>query len=242
VSRRERSTDGSTRGSSSKLRRILFWAIYVTAFVLVVAVLVFPYDKIVEKTLVDRAARNDVNLEFESFDYKFPSRIVCKGVTVKSAGDTVVGGNTYWRELDCELSVRALLDGQLDVTGFHGVLSSGSDSEGDYVVDGSFSIAGIGNAPGTAAAGRVLHISRLTVHGQGVNVSMTGDVTIRGSAKDTGVDLSVNIEQLDRVTSANKSLQLMFMTLRFAMGQDEAPIKISMRGQGANTVVEKQVI
>ena len=75
----------------SKLRRTLFWSIYGLVFIFILVVLLFPYDTIAERFVIRTAARNGFAVSFESFDYKIPSRLVCRGMTVKPI---VSGSNT----------------------------------------------------------------------------------------------------------------------------------------------------
>jgi len=240
VRRRDHNSDDVESRRSSIIRRILFWLIYTVVFAVVVTVLLFPYDKVAKRAVVSAAARSGMDIEFESFDYRFPSRIVCGGMTVVPKSNSLIRGSTYWREFECEVGVRALFDRRLDVTHFRGVLDSGSIEEGEYVIEGSTVVSGMGASPGPSSASPTVHIRNLTVQGQGVNLSVAGDVNISGSVRSTAVDLSVDIEQLDPVTSANKSLSMVFMGLKFAMGTDKPPLSITMRGRGTDTVVEKK--
>jgi hypothetical protein len=240
VGRREHKSDEVENRPPSRTRRILFWLIYATVFAVVAITLLFPYDRVAKRAVVGAAASSGVALEFETFDYRFPSRIVCGGVTVTPKSDGLIGGSTYWREFECEVDVRELFGGRLDVTHFRGVLDSGSIEEGEYVVEGSLAVSGMGASSGSSSTNPAVHIRNLTVQGRGVNLSVAGDVNITGSVRSTAVDLSVDIEQLDPATSANKSLSMVFLGLKFAMGTDKPPLSITMRGRGADTVVEKK--
>jgi len=240
VQRRERTSNETEGRKPSKIRRVLFWILYTVIFAVVVTALLFPYDTIAQRVLVRAAARNGIDLEFETFDYRFPSRIVCGGMTVTSKSDGLIGGSTFWREFESEVDVRALFDRRLDVTHFRGVLDSGSVEEGEYAVEGSIMVSGMDVPSGSSSTNPAMHIRNLTLQGEGVNLSVAGDVNISGSVRSTAVDLSVDIEQLDRVASANDSLAMLFMGLRFAMGADDPPIRVTMRGRGADTVVEKK--
>ena len=237
--RRDRNSDELESRPPSRTRRILFWLIYATVFAVVMTILLFPYDRVAKRAVVSAAARNGLDLEFETFDYRFPSRIVCGGMTVTSKNDGLIRGSTYWPEFECEVNVRALFDRRLDVTHFRGVLDSGSVEEGEYAIEGSIVVSGM---VGPSSTNPPVHIRHLTLQGQGVNLSVAGDVSIAGSVGSTAVDLSVDIEQLDRdpVTSANDSLSMVFMGLKFAMGTDKPPLSITMRGRGADIVVEKK--
>ena len=236
MGRREHKSDEVENRPPSRTRRILFWLIYATVFAVVAITLLFPYDRVAKRAVVGAAASSGVDLEFETFDYRFPSRIICGGVTVTPKSDGLFSGSTYWREFECEVDVRELFDGRLDVTHFRGVLDSGSVEEGEYVIEGSTVVSGMGSSSTNPA----VHIRNLTVQGRGVNLSVAGDVNITGSVRSTAVDLSVDIEQLDSATSANKSLSMVFLGLKFAMGTDKPPLSITMRGRGADTVVEKK--
>jgi len=267
VRRRERNSDETEGRPPSKTRRVLFWILYTVIFAGIVTVLLFPYDMVAKRVLVHAAARNgmdlefesfdyrfpsrivcggmtvasnSIDLEFESFDYRFPSRIVCRGMTVASRGDGLIGGSTYWPEFECEADVRALFDRRLDITHFRGALDSGSVEEGEYAIEGSIEVSGTGASSAPSPSDPVVHIRNLTLRGQGVNLSVSGDVSMSGSVRSIGLDLSVDIEQLDQVTSANNSLAMVFMGLKFAMGADEPPLRITMRGRGADIVVEKK--
>jgi len=264
---RDRNSNETEDRPPSTTRRVLFWLIYILVSVVVVGALVFPYDTVVKRVVVSLAARNGAALEADSFDYRFPSRIVCGGMTVASNGidlevetfdyrfpsrivcggmtvvpktDGLIRGSTYWREFECEVGVRTLFDRCLDVAHFRGTLDSGSVEEGEYAVEGSIVVSGVGASPRTSSTNPDVHIRDFTLQGEGVNLSVAGDVSISGSVRSTAVDLSVDIEQLDRATSANDMLAMVFMGLRFAMGTDDPPIRVTMRGRGADTVVEKK--
>jgi len=241
VRRDKHKSDGSKEKSLSKTRRVLFWVVYVLVFTLVVVFLLFPYDKFVEGLVVRAAARNGFEFEFESFDYRFPARIVCRRMTVtpKVGGR---GGSIHWREFECRIAARPLVDRRIDVMHLQAALESGDETEGEYRIEASFVVAMADTPSGMSASGQVVHIRSLTLEGQGVNLSISGDVTISGSPRSRGIDLSVDIEKLDRVSSANEQLSMLFMGLKFAMGDDEPPLGITMRGQGMNLDIEKRAV
>jgi len=225
-----------TRPVPSRARRLLFWTAYAILFAVVLTVLAFPYDRVVKHVIVSIAGSNGIMLEFDSFDHRFPARIVCRGMTVASSGDGILGSGIRWREFECDVALRPLIGRCIDMQHFRGVLDSGSDTEGVYTIEGSAAI----DAAGASSAGQVVRIRGLTLRGQGVNLSVSGDVTMARSIREIGIDLSVDVEQLDRLTSANTLLDKVFLGLKFAMGSDKPPICITMQGQGADTEVVKK--
>jgi len=236
VRRTNHSSDGSEEKSPSRTRRVVFWLVYVLLLVLVVTLLVFPYDRVVEGLVVRVAARNGLGLEFESFDYRFPARIVCRGMTVTPRVGGRDADGIYWPEFECRTAFRPLLKGTVDVMHLSGRVETGDESEGEYLIAGSFVVPAAQSGP--SPSGQILHIRRLALEGQGVNLTLRGDVNITGSPR--GIDLSVDIERLDRMTSVDKRLSMLLMALKFAMGADEPPLVITIRGQGANLDFEKK--
>ena len=220
------------------IRTCMFWTALILILTIVVVTLLFPYDRVVQQSIANAAAQMGVDIHIDNLDYKFPNRIICNGVTITPRGTSSLVGQTHWENIDCTMSLKPLMDKQIDIQRFQGTLNPQNTEEGNYIIEGAFLIL-----PGTNSAGsrQTLNIKSLNVHGQKVNLNVRGNVTTTGSLNSTALDLSADIKRLDRATSADKSLSTMFTAMKFAMAKDgsEPPVRLKFTGVGTNVTVDR---
>ncbi len=223
-----------TKKILSITRQAILWIILALVVGVIAVILLFPADRVAKKLVIDTAARQGIELTIGEFDYRFPNRMICRDLTVAPRSPNPVLGESHWRIVDCTVAIKPLTQNKLDVSKLEGILVPNDTKEGEYHITAAFAVE-------RGTTGQNINIGSLAVQGADVNLDLRGNVTSTGSISSTGYDLSINVRQLDRIISSDKSLSAMFMALRLAMAKGDItpPAAFTVRGKGVDISVDR---